>query len=41
MNPGDLAGLQVLLRHEQLSTTGKYLFLEPEDLAPRMAALEL
>ena len=40
-NPGDLAGLQRLMRHTQLSTTGRYLYLEPEDLAPRMAALEL
>jgi integrase len=36
-----LAGLQKLMRHTQLSTTGRYLYLEPEDLAPRMAALEL
>jgi hypothetical protein len=36
-----MAGLQTRLRHSVLSTTGKYSFLEPEDLAPRMAALEL
>jgi integrase len=40
-NPSDLAGLQKLMRHTLLSTTGKYCFFEPEDLAPRMAAMEL
>jgi integrase len=40
-NPQDLIGLMRLMRHENIATTQKYVWFEPEDLAPRMAALEL
>jgi integrase len=36
-NPSDLAGLQKLLRHESINTTAQYLYLQPEDLARRLA----
>jgi hypothetical protein len=40
-NPADLTGLMRLMRHENIATTQRYVWYEPEDLAPRMAALEL
>jgi site-specific recombinase XerC len=40
-HPGDLTGLMRLMRHENIATTQRYVWYEPEDLAPRMAALEL
>lgn len=40
-NPQDLTGLMRLMRHEQIATTQKYVWLEPEDLAPRLAAMRL
>jgi len=36
-NPGDLRGLRRLMRHEHLATTTLYRFLEPDELAPRLA----
>jgi integrase len=36
-NPGDLKGLQKILRHEHLATTVLYVYLNPNDLAPRLA----
>ena len=40
-NPGDLEGLRRLLRHDQIATTVRYVYLQPEDLAPRLARLRL
>jgi integrase len=40
-NPGDLEGLRRLMRHEQIATTVRYAFLEPEDLAARLARVQL
>jgi integrase len=40
-NRHDLVGLSRLIRHSQLATTNDYIFLEPDDFAPQMAALEL
>lgn len=38
-NPGDIRGLQQLLRHERIETTAKYCFLQPEDLRARLPNL--
>jgi integrase len=40
-NPADLTGLMRLMRHENIATTQRYVWYEPENLAPRMQALEL
>jgi integrase len=40
-NRHDLVGLSRLMRHSQLATTNDYIFLEPDDFAPQMQALEL
>jgi integrase len=38
---GDLAGLQTLMRHEDIAVTALYIFLQPTDLAPRVAQVAL
>jgi integrase len=40
-NPADLLGLKKLLRHEQVETTSLYVYLEPADLAPRVARVRM
>lgn len=40
-NPNDLIGLQRLMRHRSVNTTAKYAFLQPDDLAPRLARVRL
>lgn len=40
-NPGDLEGLRRLMRHDAIATTIRYVYLEPEDLAPRLARVRL
>lgn len=40
-NPADLSGLKELLRHESLSSTVEYVFLQPDDLRPRLAKVRL
>lgn len=40
-NPGDLVGLQKILRHEQVSTTARYAWLTQDDLTPRLARVVL
>lgn len=40
-NGGDLLGLKQLMRHENIATTALYVYLQPEDLAPRLARLRL
>jgi integrase len=40
-NPGDLVGLQKIMRHEQVSTTARYAWLTSDDLAPRLARVRL
>jgi integrase len=40
-NPGDLVGLQAILRHEQIATTARYAWLTTDDLAPRLARVHL
>jgi integrase len=39
--PQDVTGLMRLMRHENVATTQRYIWLELDDLAPRMAVLEL
>lgn len=41
VNPGDLVGLQAIMRHEQVSTTARYAWLTSDDLAPRLARVRL
>jgi integrase len=38
-HPGDLRGLQQLMRHQAMATTCLYLFPAPEDLAARVAGI--
>jgi integrase len=38
-HPGDLRGLQQLMRHSALATTCIYIFPDPEDLAARVAGI--
>ena len=40
-NREDLVGLQRLMRHKQVSTTARYCFLQPADLAPRLSRVTL
>ena len=40
-HPGDIVGLARIMRHEQISTTERYAFLQPDDLAPRLAKVRL
>ena len=40
-NPGDLAGLSKLMRHRSITTTARYIYLQPADLAPRLARVNL
>jgi integrase len=40
-NRHDLVGLQRLLRHSEVNTSASYCYLEPDDLAPRVAQLGL
>lgn len=40
-HPQDTFGLMRLMRHRQLSTTQRYCFLQPDDLAPRLARVRL
>jgi integrase len=40
-HPGQLVQLQTLMRHRSVSTTSRYVFLAPEDLAPLMAEVRL
>lgn len=41
VNPGDLVGLQAILRHENVATTARYAWLTSDDLAPRLARVNL
>ena len=40
-NPGDIEGLRLIFGHEDIATTVDYVFLQPEDLAPRVARVRL
>src|SRR5262249_18691917 len=40
-NPHDLVGLKEILRHESIATTQEYVYLDPEDLAPRLGKAAL
>jgi integrase len=39
--PGDLVGLQAIMRHENVATTARYAWLTSDDLAPRLARVRL
>lgn len=41
VNEKDLVGLKHLMRHQQLSTTEKYVMFDPTDLSDRMGRLKL
>lgn len=40
-NPQDLEGLRRLMRHDSIATTSSYVYLQPEDLASRVARVKL
>jgi len=40
-NPGDLVGLQAILRHENVATTARYAWLTADDLKPRLGRVRL